>query len=101
MTLCVVSPTLAFSGDERPVTAKDLVGNTYCWDNGRKGTYGSDGTYSNIQGYHGAWSVPEPGVVLIGQAFFQIEGFAGRSAAGAWVQRPKRGDIYHWATLCR
>jgi hypothetical protein len=97
--LCAVWPTLTVAGDARPVTATDLTGKTYCWDTGHKGTYGVGGSYSNISGYHGTWSVPELGVVLVGSSYFQIEVLPdGQLRMHKWSSRT--GDVYRWAALC-
>ena len=79
------------------MTATDLTGKTYCWDNGHKGTYGVGGSYSNVSGYHGTWSVPQPGVVLVGSNYNLIEVLPN----GQLRQSSTRDDTYHLATLCR
>lgn len=102
--LLALPATNASAEDGRPVTAKDLSGKTYCWDNGHKGTYGGNGNYSNVAGYRGTWSVPEPGVVHVGTSQSQIEVLSdGRLRIHVFhggSDRPDRGDVNHWATPC-
>jgi hypothetical protein len=51
-------------GQGRPVTTQDLSGKSFCWNNGKRTTYGADGKFSNSLGSHGRpWLVLEPGVV--------------------------------------
>ena len=75
---CIALPhtqALAYTdfGQGRPITAKDLAGKKFCWNAGGWTVYAADGHYTNSKGDHTHWSVPEPGVVAIGQGRRQFE----------------------------
>jgi hypothetical protein len=49
---CWSTEVLAFIdfGQGRPVTAQDLSGKSFCWNNGVRASYGADGKLSNSLG---------------------------------------------------
>ncbi len=104
MAFFLIVPSASKADQGRPVTAQDLVGKTYCWENGGKGTYGAGGSFSNNKGYHGTWSVTEPGVVLVGNRYNQIDvmpdGRLQQHVRRRKSTKPAGNDYYVTATPC-
>ena len=100
----LIVPSAAKADQGRPVTTQDLIGKTYCWENGGKGTYGAGGSFSNNRGYHGTWSVTEPGVVLVGSRYNQIDilpdGRLQQHVSRRKNTKPGGNDYYVTATPC-
>jgi hypothetical protein len=91
----------------RPVTARDIIGKTICWENGHWGLYAADGGFSNNR--HGPrrhkWSAPEPGVIQTGDHDRQAVvlpdgGFV--SFVFKYRARKKPGGpmVEHWGKVC-
>ena len=57
----------------RPVEARDISGKKFCWNSGHSGVFRANGDYIKDDGHHPKWSVPEPGVILIGDTYRQTE----------------------------
>jgi hypothetical protein len=103
--LAVLSPAAILADDGRPVTSKDLLGKTFCWNNGRVASYAANGKFSNNVGGHAQWAVDEPGILQIGEKREQIEVLSdGRLQMHVfnYMARKKPGgvNIYLWATPC-
>ncbi len=95
---------LAFTdfGKGRPVTAQDLSGKTFCWNNGIRASYGANGTFSNSRGAHDRpWSVPRPGVFKDGYREVQMEILSdGRLHTYAYHLLWDNHDQDNWGKLC-
>jgi hypothetical protein len=88
-------------GQGRPIAAKDLAGKKFCWNAGGWTIYAADGHYTNSKGDHTHWSVPEPGVVAIGQGRRQFEVLTdGRIHNYHFCIYCMNRDIDSWGTLC-
>jgi hypothetical protein len=69
--LCLIVSSLRASSQDfyhegRPVTANDLVGKTFCWENGVQEFYGPGGRWiRRMDGVenHGKWYVTEGGIM--------------------------------------
>jgi hypothetical protein len=46
-----------------PVTAQDLSGKKFCWDNGLGVRYEANGQYLDSRGHHGTWAILDRGIV--------------------------------------
>jgi len=101
---CWSTEVLAFTdfGQGRPVTAQDLSGKSFCWNNGVRASYGADGKLSNSLGKHGIpWSVPRPGVLKLRQKEIQVEMLSdGRIHAYQYWLLCGDHDQDGWGTPC-
>jgi hypothetical protein len=103
--VCIASGRMALAytdfGQGRPIAAKDLAGKKFCWNAGGWTIYAADGHYTNSKGGHTHWSVPEPGVVAIGQGRRQFEVLTdGRIHNYHFCIYCANRDIGSWGTLC-
>jgi hypothetical protein len=57
----------------RPVTAKDISGKKFCWNNGNWIQYGADGRFENNRDGYGRWWVVRPGVIKVGENEREVE----------------------------
>jgi hypothetical protein len=76
-------------GNGRPVSAKDLSGKTICWNDGIKETFAADGVQTSNRSRRAKWSVLEPGVLLVGRRYTQIE-----------ITRDGRFHIHRFCGIC-
>ena len=89
-------------GRGKPVTAQDLSGKKFCFDNGDWAVYAADGQITNNRGKHPPWSVSEPGVLHIGNHYIQMEVLPdGRLHTYRYcLLCTSNHDLDHWATPC-
>ena len=103
VVLAMIWPTGGFAQEGRPVTAEDISGKKFCWNTGHWTTYALNGDFTSDRHAGFRWSVPEPGVILIGRHTYrqtvvlpdgrlETHSFRGRS--------PKGTDRYRWGTVC-
>jgi hypothetical protein len=109
--LCVAAVCFAFGqtqalaytdfGQGRPIVAKDLAGKKFCWNAGAWTIYAADGRFTNSKGGHNHWSVPEPGVVAVGNWRRQFEVLTdGRIHNYHFCIYCGDRDLDSWGTLC-
>jgi hypothetical protein len=94
---------LAFTdfGQGKPITAKDLSGKKFCWNNGDWAFYGPNGQMSNRLGRHPHWSVGEPGVLHVNNRRVQVELLPdGRLHVYRYCLICGEHDLDAWATPC-
>jgi hypothetical protein len=90
-------------GRGKPITAQDLSGKTFCWNDGGRVTYGANGLETNNKNnHHPPWSVPEPGVLKYwGNKYTQVELLPdGRLHFYKYCLICGNHDIDNWATPC-
>ena len=101
--IVLATPAFAYSdfGQGKPVTFQDLAGKKFCWDNGVWALYEANGQFQNSLGKHRHWGVVEPGVVMIGNQYDQLEALPdGRIQAYRYCLRCGNHDHNQWATPC-
>jgi hypothetical protein len=94
---------LAFTdfGHGMPITAKDLSGKKFCWNNGDWAFYGPNGQMSNSLGRHPHWSVGEPGVLHVNRRRVQVELLPdGRLHVYRYCLICGEHDLDAWGTPC-
>jgi hypothetical protein len=106
IVLVPACPTQTFAQSGRPVSARDISGKTICWSDGARSTYAANGQYTNDQGLHSVWSVPQPGVVRFGSRERQTEVLAdGRLHSyylPASIGGTNSGKLReYWGTVCK
>jgi hypothetical protein len=89
----------------RPVTAKDISGKKFCWNNGNWIQYGADGQFENNRDHQGRWSVVRPGIIKTGQDEHEVEVQSDGQLHMHWYRlRAGKGTRSHdmdlWGTTC-
>ena len=87
------------------MTAKDIVGKKICWNDGLWIRYLPNGQITNYLNPkpHSRWSVPEPGVVKLGNRFGQVQALPdGRLYFDYFCGRcgSITGHYEKWGTVC-
>jgi hypothetical protein len=89
----------------RPVTAKDISGKKFCWNNGNWIQYSADGRFENNRDHHGKWWVVRPGVIKVGESEREVDVQSDGQLHMHWYRlRAGKGTKSHdmdlWGTTC-